>query len=287
MENINSTNPTNQFEIISISDEEFNLLRELIYSSSGISLADQKKALVVGRLQKVLKKHSLKNFKDYYNELLNDRSGALLTELIDHISTNHTFFGRENDHFEYFQNFVLPEIVSRKIESHDFDLRVWSAGCSTGEEPYTLVILMKEFFKNDYNKWKAGVLATDISTTVLSNAIQGIYDVAKFKGFNTEWLRKYFKQIDENKLEINSDIKSEVVFRRFNLISSNYGFKKSFDVIFCRNVMIYFDKKTRLKVVQNLYDCLAQDGYLFIGHAETIDRTQSKFQYIAPSVYKK
>jgi chemotaxis protein methyltransferase CheR len=287
MENINPTNSNNQFDTISISDEEFNLMRQLIYSSSGISLSEQKKSLVVGRLQKVLKKHSLNNFKDYYNELLNDRSGALLTELIDNISTNHTFFGRESDHFNYFQNTVLPAIIGKKIQSSDYDIRVWCAGCSTGEEPYTLVIIMKEFFKNDYNKWKSGVLATDISTTVLSKAIQGIYDPVKFKGFNAEWLRKYFKQIDENKLEINSDIKSEVIFRRFNLISSNYHFKKPFDIIFCRNVMIYFDKETRTKVVQNLYNSLDFGGYLFIGHAETIDRTKSKFQYIAPSIYKK
>lgn len=280
-------NEINQLDIIPITDDEFNLIREMIYLHSGIALAEHKKALVVGRLQKVLKKRSLTNFKDYYEELLSDRSGALLTELIDNISTNHTFFGREKDHFEFFQNTLLPEIREKKIKSHNFDIRVWSAGCSTGEEPFTLVIIMKDFFKDDYKKWEAGILATDISTTVLSNAMQGIYDISKFRGFNPSWMKLYFKQIDDNKLEIVPELKSEVIFRRFNLISSQYAFKKPFDVIFCRNVMIYFDKETRVKVVQNLYDSLTPSGYLFIGHSETIDRTQSNFKYIAPSIYQK
>ena len=287
MENQGINLDIKKFEIISISDDEFYLIRDMVYLHSGIALADHKKALVAGRLQKVLKKHSLSNFKEYYEELLSDRSGALLTELIDNISTNHTFFGREKDHFEFFQNTVLPEISKKKIDSKDFDIRVWSAGCSTGEEPFTLVIIMKDFFKDDYKKWKAGILATDISTTVLSKAMQGIYDSSKFRGFNPNWMKLYFKQIDDNKLEIVPELKSEVLFRRFNLISSQYTFKKLFDVIFCRNVMIYFDKETRVKVVQNLYDSLEPGGYLFIGHAETIDRTQSNFQYIAPSIYQK
>ncbi|MEN6292816.1 MAG: protein-glutamate O-methyltransferase CheR [Methanobacterium sp.] len=287
MKNTDSYISNHQFDIIDITDDEFNLIRELIYSQSGIVLSDKKKSLVAGRLQKVLKQYQLNNFNDYYNELNKDKSGALLTELIDKISTNHTFFGRENDHFEYFKDIVLPELSKIKIESNNLDLRVWSAGCSTGEEAYTLAFIIREFFKNNYNKWDMGVLATDISSTVLSKAMQGIYDGSKFHGFNSEWTLRYFKKIDDNKWEVIPEIKSEIVFRRFNLLTPKFCFKTQMDVIFCRNVMIYFDKQTRAAVIQNLYDTLTDGGYLFIGHSEAIDRTQTKFQYISPSIYKK
>lgn len=274
-------------ESYSISDDEFHLIQGLIYAHSGIVVAEHKKSFVVGRLKKVLKNHSINNFKDYYCELLNDRSGALITELIDNISTNHTYFGREQDHFQFLQNVCLPELCHNKLNSQKNDINLWSAGCSTGEEPYTLGIILKEFLKNDSQKWNMKILATDISTIALSKAMQGVYDNSKFREFNPEWREKYFKAIDERKFEISAELKSEIIFRRFNLTSVKYPFKNYLDIIFCRNVLIYFDKEIRLKVLHNLYDTLAQGGYLFIGHAETIDRTQIKFQYIAPSIYRK
>lgn len=269
-----------------ISDEEFKLIRDLVYEKVGINLTEQKKALVTGRLQKVLREKNLKSFADYYKFIVNDTTGEALSELVDKISTNHTFFGREYEHFDYFYKVVLPELTQKKLKKNERDLRIWSAGCSTGEEPYTLVILMKEYFGNDYNKWDAGVLATDISTVALSKAIAGVYDKNRLHNFDTKLREKYFINKNDTYI-IKDEIKREVTFKRFNLMNDIFPFKKPFDVIFCRNVMIYFDTETRIKLVNKFYNILDNGGYLFIGHSETIDRRYTKFKYIMPATYKK
>lgn len=269
-----------------IDDNEFKLIRDLIYEKVGINLTDQKKALVTGRLQKVLREKHFKSFSDYYKFIINDKTGQALSDLVDRISTNHTFFGREYEHFDYFQKTVLPELIKRKIKKNERDLRVWSAGCSTGEEPYTLVILMKEFLGNDYNKWDAGVLATDISTVALSKAIAGVYDQNRLHNFDKNLRDKYFTK-NNDKYTIKDEIKREVTYKRFNLMNDFFPFKKAFDVIFCRNVMIYFDTETRIQLVNKFYSILDNGGHFFIGHSETIDRRYTKFNYIMPAVYKK
>jgi chemotaxis protein methyltransferase CheR len=270
-----------------ISDEEFNLIRNLVYEKVGINLTGQKKALVTGRLQKILRDRKFQTFRDYYNFVISDKSGEALSELVDKISTNHTFFGREADHFNYFRNKVLPEIVQRKQLEKSNDIRIWSAGCSTGEEPYTLVMLMKEFFGKDYIKWDAGILATDISTVALSKASVGIYEDNRLHNFDTELKKKYFKLTNDEKWQVSDEIKREVTYRRFNLMNDFFPFKKEFDVIFCRNVMIYFDTETRINLVNKFYENTVQNGYLFIGHSETIDRKYTQYKYIAPAIYQK
>jgi chemotaxis protein methyltransferase CheR len=270
-----------------ISDEEFNLIRNLVYEKVGINLTGQKKALVTGRLQKILRDRKFQTFRDYYNFVISDKSGEALSELVDKISTNHTFFGREADHFNYFRNKVLPEIVQRKQLEKSNDIRIWSAGCSTGEEPYTLVMLMKEFFGKDYIKWDAGILATDISTVALSKASVGIYEDNRLHNFDTELKKKYFKLTNDEKWQVSDEIKREVTYRRFNLMNDFFPFKKEFDVIFCRNVIIYFDTETRINLVNKFYENTVQNGYLFIGHSETIDRKYTQYKYIAPAIYQK
>ncbi len=270
-----------------ISDEEFHLIRDLVYEKVGINLTGQKKALVTGRLQKILRERKFNTFRDYYNFVVSDKSGEALSELVDKISTNHTFFGREADHFNFFRNKVLPEIVQRKQLERSNDIRVWSAGCSTGEEPYTLVMLMKEFFGKDYIKWDAGILATDISTVALDKASTGIYEDNRLHNFDTELKKKYFKLTNNEKWQISDEIKREVTYRRFNLMNDFFPFKKEFDVIFCRNVMIYFDTETRINLVNKFYENTSKNGYLFIGHSETIDRKYTQYKYIAPAIYQK
>lgn len=270
-----------------ISDEEFILIRDLIYEKVGINLTGQKKALVTGRLQKILRDRKFKTFKDYYDFVVTDKTGEALSELVDKISTNHTFFGREYDHFNFFSTKVLPEIVERKRAERSNDIRIWSAGCSTGEEPYTLVMLMKEFFGTDYVKWDAGVLATDISTVALGKAITGIYEENRLHKFDTNLKSKYFKKTSDGKWQVVDEIKREVTYRRFNLMNDFFPFKKEFDVIFCRNVMIYFDPQTRANLVNKFYENTVKSGYLFIGHSESIDRKLTDYKYIAPAIYKK
>lgn len=282
--NIKEIRPT---EFVEVTDEEFRLIRDLIYKNIGIHLTDEKRSLVNGRLQKILRKMNFKTFKEYYDFLINDKSGEALSELANVISTNHTFFGREIDHFEYFVDVVLPEIENRAKQTNNYDIRVWSAGCSSGEEPYTLVMLMMEYFGKDYYKWQAGVLATDISLTVLEKAKRGIYPDERVQPLPDVFKKKYFKRLPTGEWEIIDPVKREVTYRRFNLMNEKFPFKKPFDVIFCRNVMIYFDNPTRERLVEKFYQFTVPNGYLFIGHSETLNRTSTKYKYVQPAVYKK
>eukprot|EP01107_Rhizomastix_libera_P006605 TRINITY_DN20755_c0_g1_i1.p1 TRINITY_DN20755_c0_g1~~TRINITY_DN20755_c0_g1_i1.p1 ORF type:complete len:294 (+),score=-19.03 TRINITY_DN20755_c0_g1_i1:86-967(+) len=283
-----SVNEIKSLDFIEIKDEEFKALRDFVYNNIGINLTEEKRTLLMGRLQKILRKYKMRSFTDYYNFLLNDKSGDGLSELADTISTNHTFFGREKDHFDYFLNKVLPEIEARCKKNNTRDIRVWSAGCSTGEEPYTLVMLMMEYFKSDYNKWTAGVLATDISSNVLEKAKNAIYSNERVASLPDHLKKKYFKpQLPNGDWEIVDAVKKEVVFRRLNLMNPVFPFKKQFDCIFCRNVMIYFDGPTRKALVDKFYQNVVNRGYLFIGHSETLKREGTDFEFILPAVYQK
>lgn len=274
-------------EFIEITNEEFKLIRDLIYKNIGINLTEEKRSLVNGRLQKILRKFGFKTFKEYYNYVLSDKSGEALSELANTISTNHTFFGREIDHFEYFVDVVLPEIEERCKKSNNFDIRIWSAGCSSGEEPYTLIMLMMEYFGKDYKRWSAGVLATDISVNALEKAKGGIYPDERVRPMPDVLKKKYFNHLPNGDWEIIPEVKREVTYRRFNLMNDVFPFKKPFDVIFCRNVMIYFDNPTRETLVDKFFKHTANNGYLFIGHSETLNRDATKYKYLKPALYKK
>lgn len=273
---------------VEISDEEFDNLRKLVYSHIGINLTQEKRTLLTGRLQKILRKLNLKSFTDYHQFVLRDKTGEALSELANTISTNHTFFGREIDHFNFFQKYVLDEIVQKANANNSKDIRIWSAGCSSGEEPYTLVMLMMEYFGNDYKNWKAGVLATDISLKALEMAKNGVYPHERVKAMPEHLKKKYFKpQLPSGEWEVIDAVKKEVTYRKFNFMSPVFPFKQKFDVIFCRNVMIYFDNPTREVLVQKFYDLTENGGYLFIGHSETLNRDKTAYNYISPALYKK
>ncbi|PIE23082.1 MAG: chemotaxis protein CheR [Planctomycetota bacterium] len=268
-----------------ISDQEFEALSRLVYERAGIQLPEFKKALLVGRLQKILRTNGFNSFNDYYNYVIGDETGAALSELIDRISTNHTFFLREPAHFDFFRDHALPE--ARERHANDRDLRVWCAASSTGEEPYTLQILMREFFGQEYSRWSAGLLATDISSRVLDLAREGIYDEEQVAPLPKQWLQKWFQQLDSEHFQVKSELRSDLTLRRFNLMNKKLPFHKPFDAIFCRNVMIYFDAATKEDLVGRLAEALVPDGYLFIGHAESIGRNQPLLRYVQPSTYQR
>lgn len=272
---------------ITITENEFIALSNLVYDKIGIQLTDQKKTLLVGRLQKLLRAYRFKSFQEYYNYLINEKSGKAISELANYISTNHTFFYREHEHFEFFYKFALPEIEQKLKKSKTKDIRIWSAGCSSGEEPYTLIMLMLEYFGKEYKNYDAGILATDISEKALKYAIEGIYLDEKVNSLPDNYKKKYFTKNSDGTWKIADIIKKEVTFRKFNLISEVYPFKKKFDIIFCRNVMIYFDDITREKLVEKFYNFTAPMGYFFIGHSETLNRTKSQFKFIMPALYQK
>lgn len=272
--------------IMRISDYEFRLIRELVYEKFGINLTEAKKSLVVGRLQKLIRTMSFDSFKQYYDYLVADTTGKALDQMVNRISTNHTFFYRENTHFEYFSSTVLPEITARLEKQNARDLRVWCAGCSTGEEPYMLAMLMLEYFGSKYAQWNAGVLATDISGRALAKAIAGTY--AGDNVCNVPPLaRKYFCKTGPDQWAVSETVRREVTYRRFNLMNAAFPFKKLFHVIFCRNVMIYFDQQTRHALLRKFYDQLVPGGYFFIGHSESLGRSQALFEYVQPAVYRR
>jgi chemotaxis protein methyltransferase CheR len=259
----------------------------LIYKRFGIDLGDQKRALVVGRLNKVLRKLGFTNFKDYYKYLMRDRSGQALDTLINRISTNHTFFNRESDHFEYFREVALPHICEILKNSGRTDLRIWCPGCSTGEEPYMLAILLNEFFDTQISLWNPRLLATDISNRVLEIARSGVYNRENISHLTPGLRNKYFQKHLDNTWVATDQIKNLILFRRLNLMRETYPFRGKFHVIFCRNVMIYFDQSTRDSLVARLSRYIEDDGYLFVGHSESLGRNNQYFQYIKPAVYRK
>jgi len=273
--------------LLTINDAEFHCIRTLVYDRFGINLTDQKRSLVVGRLQKLLKDEGFGSFNDYYECVIRESSGSALDKLVNRISTNYTYFNREHDHFDFFVQEVLPALVAGLKKRNSRDLRVWSAGCSSGEEPYMLALLMLEYLGNDYGLWNGGVLATDISDQVLTKAKLGSYGDEQVSRIPPQLKYKYFSRQKDGSWLVNEALKKQVTFRRFNLMNKQFPFKSPFQVIFCRNVMIYFDSETREALVQRYYDSLEPGGYLFIGHSETLGRQQDAFEYVLPAVYKR
>ena len=273
--------------LMAISDQEFESLRSLIYQRFGINLTDQKRSVLVGRLQKLLRTNGFSTFEDYYAFLQRDGSGQALSDLINLISTNYTYFNREKDHFDFFYQTALPTVVDRLKQQKRKDLRIWCAGCSTGEEPYTLLMLMAEFFGSDYRNWDAGILATDISERVLEIARAGVYPEDRVSQVPEQLRRKYFVKRQDGQLEIRGDLRREATFRRFNLMNTQFPFKKPFQIIFCRNVMIYFDQPTRDALIRRFHQFTEPGGYLFIGHSETLGRNHDLYDYLIPAAYQK
>lgn len=273
--------------MVQITEKEFKQISSLLYNNFGINLTDKKQTLVRGRLNKIIRTKGYGNFTNYYNAINEDKSGMLKIELADKLSTNHSYFFRENEHFKFLTINTLPEIEKSNVLINPSELRIWCAGCAAGEEPYTLAILLKEYFGNKLSDTKPVILATDISTSALSTAKSGIYSEEKLKSMPAKYLDRYFNKIDNGKYSVKSSLRNLILFKRLNLMRDTFPFKNKFNIIFCRNVMIYFDKKTRETLISKYYINLIDNGILFIGHSETIGRNSSQFKYIIPAVYRK
>jgi chemotaxis protein methyltransferase CheR len=270
-----------------ITDREFHQMRRLIYDRFGINLTEQKRSLLVSRLQKHIRAAGFTSFNSYYKYLIRDKSKEELGRLVDRISTNYTYFNRENDHFSFFSRTALPAVVSRLKEQRRYDLRVWCAGCSTGEEAYMLLMLMHEFLGSQYDSWEAGILATDISSRALANAREGTYADERVSTLPADLKNKYFRRLGNDNWAVSDRLKQGAVIRRFNLMNEHFPFKKKFQIIFCRNVMIYFDASTRDTLVRKFYQIMETGGYLFIGHSETLGRSHNLYKYLRPAIYQK
>ena len=278
---LNQIPPSVAQNLIRMTDEEFNRLTSFVKQKYGIDLT-KKRTLIEGRLTNELRKRGLTSFSQYLDVLFKDSSGTEFVTLLNKLTTNLSYFMRKNEHFEYFRKQVLPNFERTRRG----ELRIWSAGCSTGQEPYNIAMYLDDYFGSRKRSWDTRVLATDISMNVLTKAKAGIYLEEDLKDIPPAWRTKYFNKIGNNQVQVCEQIRREVIFRPLNLMDP-FQFKKPMDLIFCRNVMIYFDGPTKANLVRKFYDWTAKGGYLFIGHSESINNDNTKYTYIQPAIYQK
>ncbi|GAB4278722.1 MAG: hypothetical protein Kow0065_24730 [Methylomicrobium sp.] len=230
-----------------------------------------------------LRFHGLTRFSDYCRLLEND-SGTEFTQFINAITTNLTSFFRENHHFEYLKNRVIPELL--EVKKSKRIIKAWSAGCSTGEEPYSLAMTLLENIPDD---WQVKILATDLDTQVLATAASGIYSFERVNGIAEQRLKRWFKKgkgKQSGKVKIKPELRNVITFKQLNLMQ-DWSFKTRFDVIFCRNVFIYFDKDTKMRLVSKYADVLEFPSHLFIGHSETLQHLTDRFESLGNTIYRK
>ena len=262
-------------------NEDFIKLAGIIKAKYGLNLTE-KKYLIESRLTNYVLDCGFDDFGEYLETVYVDRSGIEMTNIISRLTTNYTYFMRETEHFEHFTKVFLKEAEQRVSDN---DLRIWSAGCSYGNEPYNLAIYLHEYFGNNLDNWDTRILATDISFNALRMAKRGIYTEQALEDVPTDWVKKYFVRHVNGTYQVTDDIRSNVVFKYHNLIDP-INFKKKFDLIVCRNVMIYFDEQTKEDLVNRFYEATEPGGYLYIGHAESAPRNM-RYEIVRPAVLYK
>lgn len=283
---ITSGNFKTNHHFVQLSDDEFTLITKLLYDECGLNISSDKKSLVKGRLNSFLNEMGFTSYFQLCNAVRNDASRKILGVLIHKLTTHHTFFFREKKSLDFFKETIMPEFYNAKRESEERQLRIWSAGCSSGEEPYTLSMLLCEFFRLEMNRWDLNILATDVSLPSLKKALEGKYDMEQMKNVPPVFLKRYFKFKHNNYL-VSERIREHILFKHFNLNRSFYPFKHRFHTIFCRNVLIYFDRKKVSEIVKQFAHFLCKGGYLILGGSETLGRSDSDFKFIRPAVYQR
>ncbi len=267
-----------------IGEQDFKQFADYIKANYGINFKQEKKTLVEGRLRSVLISMNISSLSEYLAYVKADKTGKAASVMLNRITTNHTFFMRERAHFDYFRDNILPLVFKSRQQK---DLRIWSAACSTGEEPYTLAMIIADYFGSLKAERNTQILATDISQGVLDSAKKGIYPKEKMSDVPDVWKKRYFKDDKSGNYIVNEQIKKEVIFKNLNLMDKVFPFRRKMHVIFCRNVMIYFDNDTKDQLIEHLYDVTEPGGFLFIGHSESLNRSKSKYKYVMPAVYTK
>ncbi|RMH36144.1 MAG: hypothetical protein D6690_06715 [Nitrospirae bacterium] len=266
-----------------ITPQAFGRFADLIYRHAGIALSEQKQALLVSRLGKRLRQLSLASFQAYYEYVTGEGGEEELTHLLDLISTNKTDFFREPAHFAFLRDRILPDLaIERRI-------RIWSSASSSGEEPYSIAMTVYDAVP-DMTRWDVKILASDISTRVLAKAASGIYDEQRVASLPADLVRRHFLRGRGNQagmVKVKPHLARMVVFRRINLMDEAFPIRTALDVIFCRNVMIYFDRPTQSRLMAKFYRYMKPGGYLFIGHSESLQWIEHPFTYVAPTIYRK
>ncbi len=271
-----------------LTDELFNKICKYIYEKARINLGKNKMELVRARFGKVIRQRNMSGFKEYFAWMQSDTTGEALREVMNAISTNLTSFFRENEHFQFLASTLIPKLeqsgnrVGGKIR-----LRGWSAGCSTGEEVYTMSMTISESVTR-MEEWDVKLLATDIDTEVVAHGQRGVYLKDRVNGIPPALVKKYLNSVTDEKgkpaYQMRPELRKMITFRHLNLFSE-WPFRNKFNFIFCRNVMIYFDRPTQEALINRYYDNLAPGGYLFIGHSESLSGVNHRFEYVKPTIY--
>ncbi len=273
-----------------MSDEEFRLLRDFVYQHCGLTFTEDSRYLLVKRLGKRVQHHRLKSFKDYYYLLrYNQQRDQELNEVVDCLTTNETYFFREDFQLKTFTEEIVPEICRRKNkEGQPKRLRIWSAGCSTGEEPYTIAMLLLEM--PSLRDWQIEIVGTDISQRVLQVGRKCLYGPASFRCTPPEYLKRYFNPI-ENRFRVIDQVKNLVTISHLNLFDApRVSLLGKMDIVFCRNVIIYFDLTAKKRVIEALYQRLHPEGFLLLGHSESLMNITNAFtlrHFVHDMVYQR
>lgn len=271
---------------IPLEPEEFELFRRYIYKKVGIALSAQKTTLVKGRLNKRLNYLNLTSFRAYYEYLVADQSGEELSLFVSAISTNVTSFFRESAQWEWLKGYMPKLIASKQREKK---LRIWSAGCSSGEEPYTILMFLQQHMQQ-FHEWDVKILATDISHKVLTHAINGVYEAKHVEALPKEIVLRSFEKVQEGggmRYKVASHLQEKVVFRLYNLVTDPFFFTNKFDMVFCRNVMIYFDDTTRHDLIERFTTVLPKGAPLFLGSSESLTSHKETLKLLGSSIYQK
>jgi chemotaxis protein methyltransferase CheR len=270
-----------------LSGRDFSKLCDFVYSEAGICLGPEKKTMLEGRLKRRLRELNIESYKRYCEYLFGEEGlREEKTRFIDVVTTNKTDFFREPKHFEYLTQRALPDLTARSAGQ---PLLLWSAGCSSGEEPYTLAMLLSEFAESRPG-FRFRILATDISTTVLAKAELGIYTAGDVEPVPVPLRRKYLmrsRERDADRVRIVPELRKLVEFRRLNFMDSDYRLAEKMDAVFCRNVIIYFDRPTQEKILRRLSSYLKPGGYLFVGHSETLHDMNLPLEALGPALYRR
>lgn len=268
---------------------EYELFRQLIYDKSGIDLGNDKMQLLRARLGKRLREGEFSSFRSYYDQVVKDHTGREMGALLDAVSTNTTHLFREEGHFSFLETIISQWVNDPKWCAEYRTLRIWSAGCSSGEEPYSVAMVVHDVL-NKYPRIQAKILATDISSQMLNRAKRGLFEPHLVGTVPTAFRRRYLHEAEGEKrpmLQAAPELRKLIKFARFNLMNPSFPFRYGFHVIFCRNVMIYFDQQTQEGLIARYAKHLVPGGYLLIGHSESLNRLEHSLTYVQPTIYQK
>lgn len=268
------------FSPLQITDADFHRMVDFVKSSYGIDLS-QKRQLITGRLSPTIRQLGYHSFSDFVSHLIEKKDDDEITMILNKLTTNYTFFMREKEHLDFFQQRIIPDLVRR--HQRDKILSIWSAGCSSGEEPYNITMYLFDYLGAHAKDWDTRILATDISDRALSTAKKGVYELPDT--IPPEWKKKYFTPNPNGSYSVTKNVRDNVIFQHFNLMEPIH-FRRKFDVIFCRNVMIYFDQPTKDALVRRFYDATVPGGYLLISYSENLSQN-TPYRRLATATFQK